>query len=263
MDYLSWDLTILSRATQYANLSTASAHVGLSQPQLSRIVAKLEEQLGLTLLDRESRRKSSWTPAALRVAEIYAKTAHGFRAEVGALSSGLTPSELRVGTLEGLVPVAMIFCKALLDATQVMVVHLEVLDTSPLEEHFVKNDLDIIFHARDMGARKYRYTQTLGYQSIDPVKSGNLAVYSMFEYASTTHKRQPTDKAFVSNSLRVRQDWLSSFGGSGTIPSPLRAKKTGRKSEVTVMVMAHDGVPLVFWNEIQDILKKLPAPKDV
>ena len=59
MEYLSWDLAILSRATHYPNLSIASTHVGLSQPQLSRIVAKLEEQYGVQLLDREARRDQS------------------------------------------------------------------------------------------------------------------------------------------------------------------------------------------------------------
>src|SRR5476649_2133312 len=115
MDYLSWDLSILSRATAYENLSRASAHVGLSQPQLSRIVAKLEESLGLTLLDRESRRKSSWTPAAYRLAEIYQGTVQAFNAEIATLATGLTPRELRIGTLEGLVPTAMAFVKQLLD----------------------------------------------------------------------------------------------------------------------------------------------------
>ncbi|MHA0112066.1 LysR family transcriptional regulator, partial [Klebsiella pneumoniae] len=70
-----WDLSVLTRATQYANLSIAADHVGISQPQLSRIVAKLEDQLGLILLDRESRRKSAWTPAAHRLADIYSRTA--------------------------------------------------------------------------------------------------------------------------------------------------------------------------------------------
>src|SRR5688500_1926000 len=110
MDYLSWDLAILSRAIAYPNLSGASSHVGLSQPQLSRIVAKLEEQLGLTLLDRETKRKSSWTPAAYRLSEIYTKTFHNFRSEVGKLSDGLEPEHIRVGTLEGLIPLAMSFC---------------------------------------------------------------------------------------------------------------------------------------------------------
>src|SRR4051812_25745685 len=124
MDYLSWDLAILSRAIAYSNLSAASAHVGLSQPQLSRIVAKLEEQLGLTLLDRETRRKSSWTPAAYRLAEIYTKTFQGFRAEVSHLAGGLVPHELRIGSLDGLVDRAMAFARAILDKTKVMVVHL-------------------------------------------------------------------------------------------------------------------------------------------
>src|SRR6476619_4490077 len=126
MEYLSWDLSILSHAVAYPNLAGASAHVGLSQPQLSRIIAKLEAETGLTLLDRETRRKSSWTPAAYRLAEIYAKTFSNFRAELAGVEGTAFPDHLRIGTLEGLLPQAMPFCKSLLDETDAMVVDLMV-----------------------------------------------------------------------------------------------------------------------------------------
>jgi hypothetical protein len=257
MEYLSWDLSILSRATAYANLSTASAHVGLSQPQLSRIVAKLEEQLGVPLLDRESRRKSSWTPAAHRLAEIYTKTLLGFRAEVNALASGVTPRELKVGTLEGLVPVALGFCHAVLTGTAVGIVQLDILDTSFLEERFAKNDLDLIFTAHDLGARKYRHVKALGYQQVEAIRNGDLMLFSQFEYASTRHKGIETEKAFVSNSLRVRQDWMARYGGTTSMPTPVTPKRTGRKGELTVVAVAHDNMPSGFWTEILQFLKAL------
>src|SRR5690606_34803977 len=132
MDYLSWDLAILSRAVAYNNLSSASAHVGLSQPQLSRIVAKLEEQLGLTLLDRETKRKSSWTPAAFKVAEVYNNTYHQFRAKVSQLAENLKPHHLRVATLEGLIPRALEFCKTLYEKTNLKIIELNTYDTNVL-----------------------------------------------------------------------------------------------------------------------------------
>ena len=259
MEYLSWDLAILSRATHYPNLSIASTHVGLSQPQLSRIVAKLEEQYGVQLLDREARRKSSWTPAALRLAEIYVQTAQRFRLEISTLSSSMAMRQLRVGTLEGLVPVAMVFCRAVLVKTSVMAVHLDVLDTGPLEERFAGNDLDMIFTARDMGAKKYPKLCVLGYQSLQRIGSGEELVYSMFEYASTSHKGLPTSKTFVSNSLHVRQAWLERFGGSGTLPSEVRRTKTGLNDEVTVMAVAHESMPDDLWRECKAFLKH-PTP---
>ena len=47
MDHLNWELSVLNRSVAYNNLSGASQHVGLSQPQLSRIVAKLEDRWNL------------------------------------------------------------------------------------------------------------------------------------------------------------------------------------------------------------------------
>ena len=47
MEYLSWDLAILSRAVAYANLSSASAHVGLSQPLVRFIGEKIPERRGI------------------------------------------------------------------------------------------------------------------------------------------------------------------------------------------------------------------------
>lgn len=261
MDYLSWDLSILARATAYSNLSAASEHVGLSQPQLSRIVAKLEEQLGLTLLDRETRRKSSWTPAAYRLADIYTKTFQNFRTEVSTLAGGLVPHELRIGTLEGLIDRAMAFGRTILEKTSVMVVHLDVLDTSYLEERFAKNDLDLIFTARDDETRKTRFAKDLGYQSIDLIETSPkgtdknaLRVFSAFEYATQAPKGPPTEKAFVSNSLRLRQDWLAAYGGKGTLPSPVRSARSGSKHEVIAVVLAHESLPVSLWLELESYL---------
>lgn len=260
MEYLSWDLSILSRAVAYPNLSGASTHVGLSQPQLSRIIAKLEADTGLTLLDRETRRKSSWTPAAYRLAEIYAKTFSNFRADLAAVEGTAFPDHLRIGTLEGLLPQAMPFCKALLDETEVMVIDLMVLDTNYLEELFSKNTLDMILSIREPGRKKFRHLKVLGYQSEDVVRGrSDLKVVSTFEYASEPHKSKPTEKIFVSNSLRVRQEWIENYGGTGTIPSPVRAKKsTKQKLELDVMLIAHDHMNPGAWQTIASLAKVVP-----
>ena len=259
MEYLSWDLSILSRAVAYPNLSGASAHVGLSQPQLSRIIAKLEAETGLTLLDRETRRKSSWTPAAYRLAEIYAKTFSNFRAELAAVEGTAFPDHLRVGTLEGLLPQALPFAKALFEETEVMVVDLMVLDTNYLEELFSKNELDLILSVREPGRKKFRHLKVLGYQSEDLVQAGELKIFSAFEYASHPHKSKPTEKVFVSNSLRVRQEWLEKYGGTGTIPSPVRARKANeQRLELDVMLIAHDHLPAGAWDKIARLAQVVP-----
>ena len=254
MEYLSWDLSILSRAVVYPNLSSASAHVGLSQPQLSRIVAKLEAELDVVLLDRETRRKSSWTPTAYRLAEIYARAFNNFRTEVASLALGLDPDHFRVGTLEGLIPQALAFCQSLLTRTKVMIVELDVLDQNFLEEKFSKNEIDIMFSMREPGRKKYRYVRVLGYQTIETIEKGSPRIYSMFEYASTLSKGKPKAKAFVSNSLSVRQLWFERYGGTGSLPSTMRPKKSGKKSEVPALVIAHDALPPLVWNQIEQLL---------
>ena len=47
MDHLHWPLSVLSKAIHHKNLSAAADHIGLSQPQLSRLIAQLEEELGV------------------------------------------------------------------------------------------------------------------------------------------------------------------------------------------------------------------------
>lgn len=254
MEYLSWDLAIFSRAIAYPNLSSASDHVGLSQPQISRIVAKLEAQFDLTLLDRETRRKATWTAAAYRLAEIYTSTFHNFQVQVSQLASGHTPEHLRVGALEGLLELAMGFCYKILSQTKVMVVELFVLDTSPLEERFQNNELDLVFSIRAPGHKKWSHRRELGWQSVERVDNGELQIFSCFEYASVAHKGRPKNKAFVSNSLRVRERWIEQFGGIGTLPSQVRPKKTGHKDEVPVMVIAHDHMPDALWRDLEAFL---------
>ena len=61
MQQLYYELGVLAKAVNFKNLSAAALHVGLSQPQLSRIIAKIEEELKIVLLDRSAKRKSGWT----------------------------------------------------------------------------------------------------------------------------------------------------------------------------------------------------------
>jgi LysR family transcriptional regulator, transcriptional activator for aaeXAB operon len=254
MDYLNWDLSILSRSVAYNNLSGASSHVGLSQPQLSRIVAKLEDQLGINLLDRETKRKSSWTPAAFKLAEIYTSTFQTFRTEVNQLAEALEPDTLRVGSLEGLVPLAKDLCEKLVNKTDIRVLELNVYDTNVLEEKFLKAELDLIYTIRHPGRKKFSYTKNIGYQSIDKQENGELNIFSSFEFSSKIHKGLPKERCFVSNSLNVRRQWMDTIGGVGTMPSNVKNKKTGNKNEVQVVVVAQDHLTSKFWNNIKGLL---------
>src|SRR5262245_56109637 len=108
LESLFWDLSVLSRAVGFANLSAASRHIGLSQPQLSRIIKKIEEELGVQLLDREAKRKSAWTQSAVDLAEQFARGSKELSRQVeSAVSTAAHPTEIRIATLEGLSPLAI------------------------------------------------------------------------------------------------------------------------------------------------------------
>ena len=101
---LSWELSVLSRAVIFPNLSAASQQIGVSQPQLSRIIARLEKSLGVVLLNREVRRRATWMPIAHELSQTYSRGARHLEVEMKRLIEDAPLRQLRMGTLEGLIP---------------------------------------------------------------------------------------------------------------------------------------------------------------
>jgi len=260
VEYLNWELSVLSRAVAYPNLSGASSHVGISQPQLSRIVSKLEEQLQIKLLDREARRRSAWTPVAYRVAEVYGQSLKNFRVELSKLVEGSTLNHVRIGALEGLMPVALQIAHSLLHEEALRTLEFNVQDLNALEESFARRDLDVIFSSREPGRKKYKFVKRIGWQILETQKSDrpmskSIPVMSSFEYGSQVQnvKNPQMNQVLVSNSLEVRKAWISRFGGVGTIPSDLKREKTGKAGEVPVLMVGGDDLPQSFWAKISEV----------
>ena len=254
----SWNLEVLSRAVAFQNLSGAASHVGISQPQLSRIVAKLEEEIGGVLLNREVKRHSSWTPLAHQLSRIYLKSSRHLSSEIEQLVGATRHVQMRVGTLEGLVPAANRFAERLLTKMAVRIVELDVYDLSPLEEHFFKGELDFILTAREPGRKKHKNSFLLGYQSIDEITrpGSKVRVRSSFEFGIQAQKEKGKehDQVLISNSLAARKDRLENFGGSGFIPSEFRRTKGASgssKSENQVYLIGAESIPRDFWNELK------------
>ncbi|HAR41751.1 MAG TPA: LysR family transcriptional regulator, partial [Bdellovibrionales bacterium] len=174
----AWELSVLSRAIVFPNLSAAANHVGLSQPQLSRIVARLEGEIGVTLLDRTVRRKSGWTPIAARLAETFLKSARNLESEVQMLVGNAQPRALSIGTLEGLTSIAITFAEQIFKAGGIKLLDLNVYDLNQLEEFFLKGDLNLIFTVREPGRRKFRHIRHLGQQVVEAQQnpSGNYSI---------------------------------------------------------------------------------------
>lgn len=254
---LHWQLAVLSKAIHYNNLSGAALHVGLSQPQLSRIVARLESELGVVLLDRSARRKSGWTPIAFKVAETYFQSSRKLTQSLQQLTAVDHVVSLSIGTLEGLAPVANEFCRQLFSQIKVQLIELNVFELNELEEHFEKDQLDLMFTFREPGKHKYRFVRTIGYQSVDQLGSGSgPKVFSGFDYANYLHRSSPRRQAHVdhpiliSNSLSIRKQWIKSDGGQGLIPSDFRRKKS-LDTDLPVLLMASDMFNSTLWQRFE------------
>jgi len=223
-----WELSVLSRAVEFQNLSAASVHIRLSQPQLSRIIARLEELLKVKLLDRTIRRKSAWTPEAKRLAEVFSRANHGLTDEIHQLVEHSKPQRVRVGTLEGLIELSLKTCETIYRKTGVSHIELDVLDLDELESALLNGTLDLIFTSREIAKRKLRFSKLLGYQDLKRVqRAEDLEVLSHYERRSYTGNT----RTFTSNSLEVRRRALEQVGGSGWLPSAELTKTAGRKRE--------------------------------
>jgi DNA-binding transcriptional LysR family regulator len=254
---LHWQLAVLSKAIHYKNLSGAASHVGLSQPQLSRIVQRLEAELGIVLLDRTARRKSGWTPIAFKVAETYFQTSRKLTQQLQQLTTEDHITSLTIGTLEGLVPMANEFCRQLFDQAKIQLVELDVYDLSELESRFEKDELDLMFTFREPGKHKYRFVRQLGYQVVEKSGAGDgPRVFSGFDYANHLHRAgskkqaQKDDHVLVSNSLAVRRHWIDELGGQGILPSDVKRRKTS-ESDVPVILMASDMFNTSLWQKFE------------
>ena len=259
MEYLNWELTVLSRAIAYSNLSGAASHIGLSQPQISRIIARLESELDIVLLDRDTKRKSSWTPEAFRLCDIYNRTFQQFRSEVQLLGAESEPTAIRVGSLEGLLEVATEFSHKLFTKSSALTVELSIADLDELEEQHFKGSLEFLFTSREPGRKKLSHSKLLGYQSVNEHGDENgKHVMSSFEYATQIagHKKRNSEKVLISNSLSVREKWIREFGGRGTIPSNIEKRSRPKPGEVPVLLLAPDHIPKRLWELALESLPK-------
>lgn len=260
LTHLHWELSVLSRAVPYQNLSAAAMQIGISQPQLSRIISKIETELKVSLLDRSARRKSGWTPIALQLAETYQKSERRLDHEIKELVSGTEPAQIRVGTLEGFSALSLQVCHSLLQKSTIKLVEIDIHDLDELEKSFLKGDLDLIFTLREPSRRKYRYEKRLGYQTIDWIENDlKTLVISTFEHHSKQYRKwniEP-ERVLVSNSLEIRKAWLKKFGGAGTMPSESLTEKPMKQNDESVYVIGSDQLSQKLWSAIEKFNFKL------
>jgi len=245
---LHWELTVLSRAVHYKNLSSAADHVRLSQPQLSRIVSRLEAHFGIILLDRTARRKSGWTAEAHRLAEVYQNSMKRLKGEIQQFVRDAEPEEISLGCLEGMIPVANEIGRRLLENSHLRVLEINVFDLNVLEENFLKGDLDLICTSREPGRKKYSHIHPLGYQWLEK-HAGKGGPRVMSSWESNVEKKTGTmTQTVVSNSLQLRKDWILKHKGEGTIPSEVSASRTSIKNPTPLFLIGTELINKKHWN---------------
>lgn len=252
---LHWEMSVLSRSVAYPNLSGAAAHVGLSQPQLSRIVSKLENEFQVQLLDRAARRKSGWTAAAFKLAEVYANSERKLESEIHKLVKATEPTQIRMGTLEGMSGLASQLCRFMLKETSVIVARLDIHDLNVLEELFLSGEIDLLLTSREPGRRKFKYSREVGYQNLEETgvagAKSAIRVYSPFEYGTKLGARHgEEEKLFVSNSLELRKSWIRQFGGFGTIPSEVKKQRPAQGGHAVLLIGA-DTLSQNLWQQLE------------
>lgn len=255
MQQLYYELSVLSKAVHFKNLSAAALHVGLSQPQLSRIIAKIEDELKIVLLDRSAKRKSGWTTVAFQLAEIFEKSIRRLELEMQGISNNQMVAELHIGTLEGLSDFALNTCRQCFEEVGVKKITLDIFDLNELEANFLSGNLDLIFTSKTPGRQKFKYLQELGFQKLEKIESSRkFAVLSTFEYGRANKKElEDYPHLFVSNSLAMRKSWLENHGGTGHLPT--EAKKGRAKDAEPVLMIGSELLSPVLWENITQAIE--------
>lgn len=251
---LTYELSVLSKAVQHKNLSAAAVHVGLSQPQLSRLIAKIEGELNVVLLDRTARRKSGWTPLANELSLTFTKGIGRLQSEILSLAQEREATEIRIGTLEGLSGIATQFVQQSFEKLGMKTIYLDVLDFKDLDSQFLSGNLDLIFTVRSPSKQKFNHQLEVGYQQMEKISTNkDIFLYSPFEYAGIEKKSLESAKhVLISNSLALRNNWLHSIGGTGVLP--IDAKKGRGKGYYSVFLIGSDLLSPKLWTQISEVI---------
>lgn len=249
---LTYELSVLAKAVQHKNLSAAAVHVGLSQPQLSRLIAKIESELNIVLLDRSARRKSGWTQIAHDLSLTFTKGIGRLQTEIMAIAQESEATELRIGTLEGLSAIASQFTQQCFEKYGIRTVYLDVLDFKDLDSQFLSGNLDLIFTVRSPSKQKFTHQLEVGYQQMEKISTNkDIHVYSSFEFSGADKKSlESVQNILISNSLALRDNWLHNVGGTGVLP--IDAKKGRGKGHYSVYLLGSDLISPKLWSKICD-----------
>ena len=245
------EMQILSKCVKFKNLTSAALHVGLSQPQLSRILSKIEHELDVTLLDRTSKRNSNWTEMAYRLTEVYQDSIKKLEHDIVQISENFKAKSVHIGTLEGLSDFAIKAAYQCFNKLKIKEVSIEILDLNELEARFTSDQLDIIITMHEPGRQKYKYIKNLGFQNLEIKEINHIySVQSSFEsLKSGPFSTKEFQHHLITNSLEIKTQWLNQFGGTGLIPGPI-VKNAKSNNMSPVIIIGSDLLHESIWKEI-------------
>ena len=250
MEFLSWEMSVFLKAIHFKNLTNASQSLSLSQPQLSRIIKKLEDELDIKLLNRESKRNSAWSKEAHDLSKVMTSNNTKLELEIQSLRAGHKMTYLRIGLLEGLIESVVPHFHQLFKSFST--IEADIFDLNELEHNFLNEKLDLIFTSRLPGKKKYSHEKIIGYQSLERQGNGGIPVYSLYEKGSMKEKNLKPPY-LVSNSLALRSSWIVKKKGNGILPSSLGEKSSSKNQPIYLLV--REGLGKDFIENIELVIK--------
>lgn len=256
---LNNDLDVLLRAIGFRNLSAAAEQIGISQSQLSRIVQNLEQELGVTLLDRSSRRHSSWTIDAMRLAQSYRDLVARWSVTTDALAKGQRRPMLKIATLEGMMDFTLAVAEQLLREIEPHVLHIDPFEVGDLEENMERQHFDLVFTCREPGKKHFHHSRRIGYQYFYRMErektAEELPTFVMSPYEFYQKQNEIGDgRIVISNSLATRMQWVERYGGQCDVPSQVLRRKTSA-APVPVILLGAEDLPEAMWKRILAVVQ--------
>jgi hypothetical protein len=258
MIFPHYELSLLTKAIPYPNLTIASRHVGLSQPQLSRILQKLEHTLDVTLLNRSSKKRSTWTKAAYDLADFYSEKEKNLTRELNEVcqSSGI-PKNIRMTTLEGLADIGVSCSNHLLSTEEIDVVEVDIHDLTELHDNLEASRYDLAIASTLPESKEMFHAYKIGWQKLQAYgKETNIAVLSSFEARLNNPTSQK--KKIISNSLAVRKNWVDRYGGQTSAPTPVYTETQKPSDGLDVYIVINKATGPKFQKLITTWLDSLP-----
>lgn len=257
MDHLYWEFSLVARAVNFQNLSDAARNLRISQPQLSRILQRVEEELKVPLLDRSSKKGSRWTSQAKNFSEFILQHRESLTHGLGLLQTNSLPKTFRVAVLEGLIASGIEILKEVQKVNSLERFVFDVLDLEDLESAFGSGLYDVVLSSRKVVAPKKSVHLVLGFQDIE-IQNPNSLDWTLSPFEEhTTKLPKNLKKLFVSNSLQVRDLWSQKQKTLFRKPSVLKKQK-GKDSVAALAILSPH-----LHEDISKVIKLLHKPSSM